>query len=390
MGDVEEGKKRDTNTHLVNAAHDGPHRRISRPVHGLSVVCRSPWGAINVYEVRFVSHAVSFDQVGHIRLIQHSDPGDFRVVSYAHTAHAVVPGCCHLAGASGSVAFKKNNTLIRSTVSAWQGKCFYYRFSALGIWVSIIGWLTAIRACKSNWRDSISSWIWIIKVRRNVRARNFTEGKTNYRFPPSNRLRGSPPSVIRCLCNAEGNKLLKKQGWWNENKRCTIFEKFFPRSFVAIMNNVSPWNGYNPLKWEFMSDRVTSVLASRTQKESKERHSRYQKERLMKILLRQICRWKITKNVYRLISCLYCSVRQVETAANWTSASGARGTANGPRQIRFYYTIRSQDNLQLPVITCHCRLQPLHFLIKTKLNEYSLFHGIPSIRAIERYSFELN
>lgn len=94
-------------THLVNAAHDGPHGRISRPVHGFPVVRRPPWGAINVYEVRFVAHAVRLDQVGHVRLIQHSDPGYLRVVSYAHAAHAVVPGRRHLAGASRSVAFSR-------------------------------------------------------------------------------------------------------------------------------------------------------------------------------------------------------------------------------------------------------------------------------------------
>lgn len=58
-----------------------------------------------------MAHAVGLDQVGHVRLIQHSDPGYLRVVSYAHAAHAVVPGRRYLAGASRSVAFFEKTKL---------------------------------------------------------------------------------------------------------------------------------------------------------------------------------------------------------------------------------------------------------------------------------------
>lgn len=85
-----------------------------------------------------MAHAVGLDQVGHVRLIQHSDPGYFRVVSYAHAAHAVVPGRRYLAGTSGSMAFSNEKTKLSIR---WANKIFAPGFSTLEIWLLVIGCL---------------------------------------------------------------------------------------------------------------------------------------------------------------------------------------------------------------------------------------------------------
>lgn len=51
-----------------------------------------------------MSHRVGFDQVGHVRLVEHPDAGDHGVVSDADAADAVVAGSGHLAGTTGAMA----------------------------------------------------------------------------------------------------------------------------------------------------------------------------------------------------------------------------------------------------------------------------------------------
>jgi len=51
-----------------------------------------------------MAHAVRLDQIGHVRLVQHPDPGDLRVVRHPDAAYPVVARGCDFPGASRAVA----------------------------------------------------------------------------------------------------------------------------------------------------------------------------------------------------------------------------------------------------------------------------------------------
>lgn len=90
--------------YLINAAYDGPHGRVARSIHRFPVIRGSPRGAVNVYEIGFVTHTVRFDQIGHVRLVQHPDPRDLRVVCHSDAAYPVVSRGRDFPGASRAVA----------------------------------------------------------------------------------------------------------------------------------------------------------------------------------------------------------------------------------------------------------------------------------------------
>lgn len=90
---------------LIDATNDGPHGRVTRSIDRLPVVRGSPRGAINIYEIGFVAHAVRLDQIGHVRLVQHPDPGDLRVVRHPDAAYPVVARGCDLPGAPRAMTF---------------------------------------------------------------------------------------------------------------------------------------------------------------------------------------------------------------------------------------------------------------------------------------------
>ena len=89
---------------FVDAPDNGSHGGVARSINSSSVVSRSPTSAVNIDEVRFVTHWVGFNEVGHIRLIEHPDSGDHAVVGDAYAADAVVPGTRNLSGTSSPVA----------------------------------------------------------------------------------------------------------------------------------------------------------------------------------------------------------------------------------------------------------------------------------------------
>ena len=92
---------------LVDALHDRAHRRVPGAVHRFAVVGRAPGRAVDVDLVRLVPHRVRLDQIGHVRLVQHPDAGDLRIIRHAHPADAVVPGGGYLTGAPCAMAEKK-------------------------------------------------------------------------------------------------------------------------------------------------------------------------------------------------------------------------------------------------------------------------------------------
>lgn len=89
--------------YLVDAFDDGLHGGVSRSVHGLAVVGRSPRGAVDVDLVRLVAHRVGLDEIGHVGLVEHANAGYLRVVGHAHAANVVVACRCDLACTSSSV-----------------------------------------------------------------------------------------------------------------------------------------------------------------------------------------------------------------------------------------------------------------------------------------------
>lgn len=93
--------------YLINAAYNGPHGRVSRSVHRLPVIRGSPGGAIDIYEIRLMAHTVRLDQIGHVGLIQHPDPGDHGIVRHPDSANSIIACSRDFSGASRTVALIK-------------------------------------------------------------------------------------------------------------------------------------------------------------------------------------------------------------------------------------------------------------------------------------------
>lgn len=58
---------------LVHSPHDGSHGGVARPVHRFPVVRGAPRCAVDVDQMRLVTHRVGLNQVRHVRLVQHAD-----------------------------------------------------------------------------------------------------------------------------------------------------------------------------------------------------------------------------------------------------------------------------------------------------------------------------
>ena len=77
-------------THLIDTPNNGSHGSIPRSIHRFSIIGRTPTGTINVYQIRFMSHRIGFDQIRHVRLVQHSDSGHFGIIGNTNTTNTVI------------------------------------------------------------------------------------------------------------------------------------------------------------------------------------------------------------------------------------------------------------------------------------------------------------
>ena len=59
--------------YLIHSPDDGLHGSIARPIHSLAIISGPPWGAVDVYEVGLMAHAVGLNEVRHVGLVQHAD-----------------------------------------------------------------------------------------------------------------------------------------------------------------------------------------------------------------------------------------------------------------------------------------------------------------------------
>jgi hypothetical protein len=54
-----------------------------------------------------VTHAIRFDEICHVWLIQHPDSGDLRVIGHPNTAYAIIARSCDFSGATSTMALIK-------------------------------------------------------------------------------------------------------------------------------------------------------------------------------------------------------------------------------------------------------------------------------------------
>ena len=93
-------------THLIHTPDNGSHGGISRSIDSSTVIGWTPRGWIDVNQIGFMAHGIGLNQISHVRLVKHSDPGYHGVISDPSPADPVVAGPWDLPSTPGSMAVK--------------------------------------------------------------------------------------------------------------------------------------------------------------------------------------------------------------------------------------------------------------------------------------------